>query len=624
MRGGLNRRVGVASALLAVTIAAGFAVLLVELVALRGTTRDERHAALTREAMDSLFVDVLNLETGQRAYALTQQKLFLQPWREGRRRLAPDSRTVVALAAADPQQESTARRAAAQARSYLVNWSEPVVALAAHDRTAAAARVATGGGKRRVDALRRTIAAFDARQEALAASRRHASDSAVAVAIAAGTVGAVGSFVLILLFAGYLWRIVLRPVRRVASAAAQAAGGDLEVRVPVEGAGEVALLADSFNRMAESVVAGRSALEQRAAELAEANTVSQAVLDSTVDGICLTDLQGTILLANAPMARYVAELGIPTEGTIYERLMAIAPRFEQADDYVDAMRKIAANPAARTMDEFRFVDNGRSFRGYTAPVRDSAGGFVGRIFTLREVTAERESERLKDEFVATVSHELRTPLTSILGYLELVLDDEALEPTQRDHLEVVSRNARRLLRVVGDLLFVAQVESGALHLVRAPVDPSRVAAETVEAAQPVAAERGIALVLDAEPVGEIEADGTRLNQLLDNLVSNAVKFTPSGGSVTVRVRAENDSLVLSVVDTGAGIPPEEQERLFTRFFRSERSHRLAVPGTGLGLAIVHAIATAHGGRVAVWSQEGRGATFTVTIPIERVASPAAT
>jgi signal transduction histidine kinase len=231
----------------------------------------------------------------------------------------------------------------------------------------------------------------------------------------------------------------------------------------------------------------------------------------------------------------------------------------------------------------------------------------------------QESERLKDEFFALVSHELRTPLTSIIGYLELVLDDEEeLSPEARRFLEVVDRNAKRLLRLVGDMLFVAQVEAGRLSLERDAVDLRAVAGEAVEAARPAAERSGVKLVLDADAVQSLSGDRDRFGQMLDNLVSNAVKFTPEGGTVTMRLRNEGDHALVEVADDGIGIPDIEQKRLFERFFRASTATSAAVPGAGLGLTIVKTIVEAHGGSIAITSREAEGTTVHVEMPYPRV------
>ncbi len=228
----------------------------------------------------------------------------------------------------------------------------------------------------------------------------------------------------------------------------------------------------------------------------------------------------------------------------------------------------------------------------------------------------RELDRLKDEFVGLVTHDLRTPLTSISGYVELLQSDESgdLDDEQRHFLEIVSRNADRLLRLVNDLLFAARLQSGQLELELSEVDVAEVARDAVTAATPHADAKRLTLAFEHAGATAILGDHGRLAQLLDNLVANAIKFTPEGGHVTVRAAAEADAVVLEVTDSGIGIPEAEQERLFERFFRASTAVSQQIPGTGLGLHIVRAITEAHGGRVAVTSREGHGTTFRVELP----------
>jgi signal transduction histidine kinase len=227
-----------------------------------------------------------------------------------------------------------------------------------------------------------------------------------------------------------------------------------------------------------------------------------------------------------------------------------------------------------------------------------------------------EADRLKDEFVALVSHDLRTPLTSIMGYTELALDPElepALDDERRSYLEVVSRSSERLVRLVDDLLLVARLQSGRLDLSPAVVDLSELAGQTAREAQRQAREKGIDLVFESSPGVTVDADKGRMFQLLDNLVSNAIKFTPSGGRVEIAV-AQNGRAVLEVRDTGIGFTSDEAAQVFDRFFRSEHAVTGQVPGTGLGLFIAQAITEAHGGTISAAPRLGGGAAFTVELP----------
>jgi PAS domain S-box-containing protein len=228
-----------------------------------------------------------------------------------------------------------------------------------------------------------------------------------------------------------------------------------------------------------------------------------------------------------------------------------------------------------------------------------------------------ELDRMKDDFVASVSHELRTPLTSIRGYLDLVLDGDTgpLTSEQDRYLRIVARNSNRLLALVGDLLVVAQHDSGVLSLDRRPGDLRALASEAVSSAVPFAEQRGLALGIVAEEVPEFEFDKARLSQVLDNLISNALKFTPAGGRVEVRVTCDSERAVVEVADSGMGISDSEQERLFERFYRTESSAIQAIPGTGLGLWISKAIVEGHGGEIGVESAPGRGATFRIELPL---------
>jgi signal transduction histidine kinase len=229
----------------------------------------------------------------------------------------------------------------------------------------------------------------------------------------------------------------------------------------------------------------------------------------------------------------------------------------------------------------------------------------------------KEVSRLKDEFVGLISHELRTPLSSILGYLELLRDDDdaPLAEEQLGYLDVAERNANRLLRLVGDLLFAAQVEAGKVQLDERLQPLGAILAGCVESGRPVATTAGITLVLDVEADCVASVDAVRLGQACDNLVSNAIKFTPRGGSVTVGLTGSETIATITVTDTGMGIAADELDQLFSRFFRATTATRNAVPGVGLGLVIARAIARAHGGDMGVTSEEGVGTCFSMTLPL---------
>ena len=363
-----------------------------------------------------------------------------------------------------------------------------------------------------------------------------------------------------------------------------------------------------------SALAGR---RLRASEDSQRRVASlqSALIDSTLDGICLTDEHGEVLISNKPLRRLSRELGLPVEGTVPSRLLAVSEQMVEPERYRRRMIELGNAPGESTIDEFEVAGSGRCFRGYTAPVRDADGSFAGRVWTLREVTADRELDRMRDAFVATVSHELRTPLTSISGFLEMMQDEEeGLGESGRRYLDVIRRSTERLHGLVEDLLLVAQIEASRVELQREQLDLRQLVASAVETARPAADEKGVTLAVVLDHPSEVTADRSRIAQVLDNLVSNAVKFTNGGGNVTVTLAGDGDSVQLVVADTGIGVPADEQGQVFSRFFRASTATQRAIPGTGLGLAISRALVEQHGGTISFASREGKGTQVTVTLP----------
>lgn len=394
--------------------------------------------------------------------------------------------------------------------------------------------------------------------------------------------------------------------------------------------------AQQREELLEQAVRTQDELVLNEARLKTANRLIQSIWNAvTEQSVIGTDLDGVIDVWN-PGAEKM--LGLTEKQVLGANRKVI--EFHLVSELEDRLRDMDARfTTVAGMDDFSaLVDTVRAgyadVRDWTyvradgkqvpvqvaaTPRLDENGHRVGFIFVATDMTQAREFARLKDEFVGLISHELRTPLSSILGYLELMRDDDEspLSAEQLQYLGVAERNAHRLLRLVGDLLFTAQVESGRFPIDITDAELRSVVAASIETATPVAATAGVALVSDVpdEPV-EVRGDTVRLGQAVDNLVSNALKFTPAGGTVTVSLRRDGDEAVVSVTDTGIGIPAVELSQLSQRFFRASTATRNAVPGVGLGLTITKAIVTAHGGRLDIASEEGVGTSFSLRLPLE--------
>jgi signal transduction histidine kinase len=610
MRLGLTGRILLAGGIVVAVLLIRFVLLVHSFHSVTAANDAEERAEASVLAASRVEKLVLDLETGTRGYVITRDRAFLEPWRSARRALPAESRALLEVA---PGEQS--RRIDAAWRSYLNDWSLPLVARPVDE---ARAKIATGEGKRRVDRIRSLIDPFVATQTRIAVEeRRRVTDAERR----GERVSAVGIAITILLFAlmvGYVLRRAVLPLRRVVAGHARIAAGEQNVEVPEGGAGEVGTLASAFNEMSRSLSATQSSLAAQNDDLERLANVLRAVLDSTVDGILLSDAAGEVQLANRPVIMLTRDLGMSYEGPVVDRLLSVADRMADPAAYRAAMERLRANPDEPTFDEFEDAASGRVFQGFTAPVLDDRGGFLGRIWTLREVTEQRELDRLKDEFVATVSHELRTPLTSMMGFLEMIREGEAgeLNDEQRRFLAIIYRSSERLQRLVGDLLFVARLDANGLQLQFADVDVTEVVHDAVESTAALARSRSIDLRAELGDVPPVFGDRERLSQLVANLISNALKFTPAGGTVTARTFVDGDSAVIEVADTGIGIPEAEQSRLFQRFFRSSTATEQAIPGTGLGLVISRAIAEAHGGTISVRSAPGEGTSFRVELPFD--------
>jgi signal transduction histidine kinase len=259
-----------------------------------------------------------------------------------------------------------------------------------------------------------------------------------------------------------------------------------------------------------------------------------------------------------------------------------------------------------------------NWRGVVVQVGVAAlAGFTlqGRVSAGRAQLARlRQLDRMKDEFLSLVSHELRTPLTSIGGYVEMLPGEGPLNDTQAQFVQVIRRNVARLASLVEDLLFVARLDEGRVQLTETSLDLVELLGQAVDTARPAADRRDVVLDVEAEMVLQVRGDRERLAQMIDNLVTNAVKFTQPGGTVTLRARDGDGRVHVDIADTGVGIPAEEIEQLFDRFFRASTARSEQMPGTGLGLAISQSIAEAHGTRLDVASEVGKGTTFSFDLP----------
>jgi signal transduction histidine kinase len=343
---------------------------------------------------------------------------------------------------------------------------------------------------------------------------------------------------------------------------------------------------------------------------------NRTILEAIGDGVLVTDRQKRIILAN-PAANRMALL--PPDQDLQERSLSETLRGVQPEA-VEQIEERMSNGDAAEHSIIRFEWNKRTVAANIAPVSlvlpDQSVVAGGHVMALRDMTREVQLDRMKTIFLGAVSHELRTPMAAIRGYVEVLTDLEAgsLSEAGRKYLDIIDTNIRRLLSLANDLIDLSRIEVGEIALYREWTNLTSIVEGAADTVRREFEKRGLSLVVQIEPdLPPLYVDQHRVTQILLNLLTNAYKYTVAGGA-TVDVSRADDTVRIVVADTGVGLTPEEQTRLFERFFRSSHEVVQKAGGTGLGLAITKSLIELHGGAITFDSESGKGTTFTITFP----------
>jgi len=361
-------------------------------------------------------------------------------------------------------------------------------------------------------------------------------------------------------------------------------------------------------------------VKERTEQLAAEKELLSVTLSSLGEGVIVVNMERKVILFN-----YIAEsLTGRTSEKAHGRLIDEILYFINEDN-----NEPMDNPVHRALESGRIEqlssrkailktkDRERAVSVTAAPIRQKDGTLIGSVIVIRDVSQEREIDRMKDDFISSVSHELRTPLTSIKAYVSTILrDPEMPENTKQRFLSIVKEESNRLETLVEDLLEISRIESGRLKIKPGKINVMNVVNEIMTTIQPLANKKSIYLVTDTfDELPFLSGDESKIKSVVLNLVNNAIKFTPESGQVSVKVGRENDNLYIRVSDTGIGIPEKDLPKVFDRFYRVHRPDT-QIQGTGLGLAIGGEIAKLHGGRIDVQSEIGKGSIFTLFLPIK--------
>ncbi len=572
------------------------------------------HTERAGSRIQQLLTLSVDAETGVRGYALTRRSSFLAPYTLARRQLPEVSAQLRAQASGDPILHSQLPKLQSDAAAAMG-------ALAQLRRQASASPSSLYPlllrGKHLMDLLRREVAAT---QTALAS--RLDREELAASNQASLTVSLIGlGALLALLGGGLLMRaFTANLVARVKLLQLHAAAlaGSSEGLPPLPGG------RDELGELAASLGQAGALLEQRTLALEQRGELLAAVLAAIPDVIVQFDAAGRVAMVSSSLGRVFGE---PARQEDLRHISSRSP--EAAGQLQDLVfRKLSGEEINRTRLSFQHADGHPIVVELRFGALREQGKTIGVVVAGRDVTeqvrweeeisslrrAAEAATQAKSEFLSRVSHELRTPLNGILGFAQLLSADATTED-QRDSAARILRGGRHLLELIDEILDISRIEARELSMSIESVQVNDLLASSVELIRPMAAERGIELVMPGGPAAAecVLADRQRARQILLNLLSNAVKYNRDGGRIELEVRREGAEVAVSVRDTGAGIPPERMQRLFTPFDRlgAERSQ---IEGTGLGLSLSLALARAMGGRLEARSDPGLGSNFTLYLP----------
>jgi PAS domain S-box-containing protein len=383
----------------------------------------------------------------------------------------------------------------------------------------------------------------------------------------------------------------------LAEASSQIARGDLAAQVKVGGKDEVGRLGAAFEQMRVKLKESFEAIERERGRL-------RAILDSTTDAILVTDSRGRLILAN-PAAEHT--FGFKSSEAIARPLAQVIAN--------ESLKQLFTKPVQTQeaiIQEIPLSD-GRTLYASATTIADGEGQAIGRVAVMRDITALKELDAMKDEFVQTVSHDLRSPLTFMRGYVDMIPEVGGLNERQQKFVGKILKGIDQMSELITDLLDLGRIEAG-VGIEMAPCAVGSLAKMVVAEAIGRAEAKNLKLRLELpRTLTPIIGDEILVKRAIANLVDNAIKYTLEG-SVTVRVRERDGYLVVSVSDTGIGIAPADQMRLFEKFYRVKRRDTIRIKGTGLGLAIVKSVAERHNGKAGVESKLGEGSTFYLALP----------
>ncbi|NLU33061.1 MAG: cell wall metabolism sensor histidine kinase WalK [Clostridiaceae bacterium] len=405
---------------------------------------------------------------------------------------------------------------------------------------------------------------------------------------------------------GYMMaRTITRPISNIMQKAEKISRGDFGQKLDIESNDEIGKLAKTFNFMS-------SKLRDTLAEITSEKKKIETIMKNMTDGVVAFDNNGGVVHINDAARDMLGNMVLNLNLDTFLKAFNITPPEEGQDEN----GRQCLNGV-----QHRVEFGGRYLKLQFAAITDDQDNIEGLVTVIQDITEEQKLDNMRREFVANVSHELRTPLTSVKSYTETLLDGALGDPATTEHfLRVINDETDRMARLVRDLLILSQHDSG-IRLNMEDISAGDLVASCVERLRREAEQKEQDLRYNIRPgIPLISGDRYRLDQLLVNVIGNAIKYTPEKGKITVNCYSERDKVIIIVEDNGIGIPEQDVERIFERFYRVDKARSRQMGGTGLGLAIAKEIAVLHGGNITAKSRIGRGTQVFIELPVKKTSA----
>ena len=597
---------------------------LISLINLRTLAKQidiEEHTFEVLFGLEQTLISLIDAETGQRGFILTGEVRYLEPYNRGIALVGAEIDNLETLTVDNPSQQQRIKNL----RFLVADKSEELqdtVDLRIHGDTEAAVDIILSDkGKNIMDDIRDLLGEMNDEENRLLNVQRKSADDSQIIAQAVVVWGSLVGTVLSLIVSLLLANLIVKSLTKTRDAANEIAKGNMDVEVNTSGSDEVADLSQSIEIMRQNLKKSLEGMREEKEISAKEKKKIDAILHSIGDGVFVVDAEYKLTMANQVVVNISGFTKEELLGKKYDEVLKFI--FEDTGKINDTFIKQAIEKkriiemANHTM-LIRKDGSKVPVADSAAPLIDTTGKVIGGVVVFRDVTKEREIDRIKTDFLSVAAHQLKTPMGSMRWNLETILeDDSGLTPETREVVEDVYQSNLRMNSLVNDLLNISRMDQGRMLNQPQPTEITKTINQALEELKESIQKKQVAIKFQSpKQLPKIVVDPNHFREVIQNILSNAVKYNRVKGTVTISLKLIEDKVEIVVSDTGIGIPKKDLAKLFSKFYRASNAIKSEADGSGLGLFVVKKYVEDWGGQVKFQSEEGKGTKITLIIPIE--------